>query len=159
MKKIILTKGQEALVDDEDFEYLSQWKWTAQWNPHTKSFYAARNRTISFGVRKKTYMARIIMNTPENMICDHISHNTLDNRKENLRNVTRSQNGMNRGKATINSKTGILGVEGVGKYFRAFISIDQKRKTFPVRKNIEDAIEDRKRAVEKHYGQYGKQKL
>lgn len=94
MKRIELTQDQYALVDDEDFEYLSQWKWFAHWSDFTQSFYAQR-MDGKFPNRKVIVMARVIMNTPEGMKCDHKNHNTLDNRKNNLRNATNTQNNMN----------------------------------------------------------------
>lgn len=93
MKEIKLTQGKVALVDDEDFEYLNQWKWYA--NKNNRCFYAVR------GIKKDNKwtleaMHRIILNTPNNMVCDHINHDGLDNRRRNLRNCTKSENGMNR---------------------------------------------------------------
>jgi len=41
-KTIELTQGQVAIVDDEDYEYLSQWNWQAAWQKNIKSFYAVR---------------------------------------------------------------------------------------------------------------------
>jgi len=43
MKEILLTKGQVAIVDEDDFNWLNQWKWSASQNDHTKRFYAVRN--------------------------------------------------------------------------------------------------------------------
>jgi len=43
MRLIPLTQGQYALVDDEDYEDISQFKWFALWGPCPRSFYAARN--------------------------------------------------------------------------------------------------------------------
>lgn len=86
MKKIPLTKGKFAIVDDEDYEWLSERKWHIG-----GSGYAVR-----FSKRKCCLMHREIMKTPRGMDVDHINGNTLDNRKENLRNCTRSQNNMNR---------------------------------------------------------------
>ena len=95
MKKIELTQGQFAIVDDDDYEYLSQWKWHAHYDRHTNSFRARKNirnekkaTTIS--------MHTMIMKTPKGLVCDHINGDTLDNRKENLRNITNNQNLMNR---------------------------------------------------------------
>ncbi len=62
MKEIKLTQGKVALVDDEDYEYLNQWKW----NPirSHKNYYAARGG-LYFGDQKKTIsMHRVIMDTP-----------------------------------------------------------------------------------------------
>jgi hypothetical protein len=95
MKRIKLTRNQSALVDDKWFDYLSQWKWHANWNKYTQSFYAVRNQRISSNKRVLIQMSRVVADTPNGMICDHENHNTLDNQEHNLRNVTYSQNNMN----------------------------------------------------------------
>ena len=107
-REILLTQGQVAIVDVEDFEWLSQWEWQAKWNSHTKSFYAVRGR--SKGV-KWIGMHKLILAPPDGMIADHISHSTLDNRRQNLRSSTHSQNAMNRKK-----RNNISGYKGVCWY-------------------------------------------
>ncbi len=95
MKKIPLTQGKFALVDDEDFEWLNQFRWFAHYEPRPDAFYA--NRNVSKEHKgEPVRMARLIMNTPKGMVCDHINGNTLDNRKSNLRNCSVAQNNMNR---------------------------------------------------------------
>lgn len=89
MKEIPLTKGQIALVDDADYEWLNQWKWC-----YLGERYAARWDNDA-NPRQLIYMHRLIMQTPEGMRTDHINLNKLDNRRNNLRIVTNSQNGMN----------------------------------------------------------------
>ena len=84
MKEIILTQGQVALVDDEDFEYLNQWKWCAI--KSRKTYYTTR--TIYIPCKMTVIMHRIIMNTPLDMTVDHIDHNGLNNQKYNLRICT-----------------------------------------------------------------------
>jgi len=97
MKKIELTQNQYALVDDEDFDKLNQWKWYATYQPCVKSFYAVRHlRGNKNSKRQSILMHRIIMDTPRNMQTDHINHDTLDNRKQNLRICTVGQNNSNR---------------------------------------------------------------
>jgi hypothetical protein len=150
MKTIQLTKGQVALVDDEDYEWLMQWKWHAQWSAATKSFYGKGKEK-----GKCILMHRKVMNTPERMDCDHRNHNTLDNQKSNLRNVTRSQNMMNQNRARKDNRLGILGVQKHFGGFRAYIYIDGKQKCFPTRKTIEEAVGDRKRAESDVFGKYG----
>jgi len=86
MKRIKLTRENYALVDDEDFEYLNQWKWVS----HSKK-YALRYTYIN----KKMiaiYMHRLIMNCPKGMEIDHIDRNGLNNQKSNLRICTHQQN-------------------------------------------------------------------
>ena len=95
MKEIKLTKGFIALVDDEDFERVNQIKWQTQIN---KSNIYAMNRIKREDKTIKRYLHRFILkleNTPRGTDVDHINHNGLDNRKENLRTCTQSQNNMN----------------------------------------------------------------
>ncbi len=98
MKRISLTQGQFAIVDDEDFEWLSQNKWFAHWNKHTKSYYAVRKGKKENGKQFSIYMAREILGLKygDNRQADHIDHNTLDNRILNLRVATCQQNQWNR---------------------------------------------------------------
>jgi hypothetical protein len=94
MKSIKLTQGYECLVDDEDYDYLSQWQWHVLVGNHV---YAMRNSNyMSNGKRKHILMHRVVNKTPDNMYTDHINGNSLDNRKSNLRSVTHSENMLNR---------------------------------------------------------------
>ena len=156
MKKISLTQNQFALVDDEDFEFLNQWKWKAAWNRATNSFYAQRGQRIGKSGTTIT-MSRLIMSTPKDMDCDHVDHNTLNHQKYNLRNVTHSHNSMNRKGPQKNNKLGILGVSHHRDGFRGIISKDGKQILLPHRKTLEEAIADRKTAEEKYYGEYRNQ--
>ena len=90
MQGINLTQNQITLVDDEDFKKLNQFYWCATWNPSTQSFYAERRK-----LDKIIFMARFIMNCPENLLVDHRNHNTLDNQKNNLRTCTVIENARN----------------------------------------------------------------
>lgn len=75
-----------ALVDDEDFEHLSQFKWS----------YSGRYATRASGKAGKVlYMHREILGDPDGYEIDHINHDTLDNRRLNLRLATRTQNSRN----------------------------------------------------------------
>jgi hypothetical protein len=105
MKYIKLTKGKKAIVDDEDFNYLNQFKWHYQ-----SQGYAARNGIM---VNRKRgdiiLMHRVVNETPNNLITDHINRNKLDNRKSNLRTVTYSVNHLNKNKP-VNNTSGYKGV-------------------------------------------------
>jgi hypothetical protein len=87
---IPLTHGQNAIVDTEDFERISQWNWYAHYVPRSNSFRAARMEN-----RKLILMHRVIMNCPDELEVDHEDHNQLNNRKSNLRNCTHAQNNHN----------------------------------------------------------------
>ena len=113
MKEIQLTQGKVALVDDEDFEYLNQWKWYVnKWN---SGFYAVRNVRINKKYVGYVSMHRLLTNNEDKiLITDHINGNTLDNRKSNLRICNYSQNNSNR-KIHINNKCGYKGVRFIIK--------------------------------------------
>ena len=85
MREIRLTQGQVALVDDEDYEELSKYKWYANKNRH--AFYAVRSSD-----RHITCMHRVILKAQLGQQVDHINHNGLDNRRSNIRLCTRTQN-------------------------------------------------------------------
>jgi hypothetical protein len=94
MKKIPLSRGLFALVDDDDFEFLNQWKWYAA--AYGKGYtYAVRTLVRPNGNNGVLKMHRVIMNAPTDMVVDHKNHDCLDNRKSNLRICSRSQNSMN----------------------------------------------------------------
>ncbi|MFW9874253.1 MAG: AP2 domain-containing protein [Candidatus Thorarchaeota archaeon] len=99
MKKIVLTKDKFALVDDEDFDYLNQWKWHAltKKKPNTIRYYACRTIKEN-GKKKNIYMHRLLMNFPKNKQVDHSDHDTLNNQKSNLRTCTNAQNSYNQNK-------------------------------------------------------------
>jgi hypothetical protein len=124
MKEIKLTRGLIALVDDEDYDYLNQFKWNANKSRDTKSFYATRYPGIK--------MHRVIMNTPDNLEVDHIDHNGLNNQRCNLRNCTRSQNHMNKNPKGDSKYLGVSWDKSKNKW-RTFIQTrqtsDHRRKT------------------------------
>lgn len=95
MKRIKLTKGKSAIVDDSDYEWLSRNKWRAR---------VQKNRIYAAGAIKNngkwqtTSMHREIMGLTkgDGKEVDHRNGNGLDNRRENLRLCTRSENIQNR---------------------------------------------------------------
>ncbi len=97
MKRVKLTQGQYALVDNDKYEWLQQWIWCAIWNKYTKSFYAVRTGKKKNGKRHTIYMAREILGLKygDKRQTDHINHNTLNNKILNLRIVTQQQNQWN----------------------------------------------------------------
>lgn len=67
---IALTRGQVAMVDRSDYDWLNQWPWYAIWNSVTKSYYAYRDEITANG-KKKIAMARLIMQAPTGVLVDH----------------------------------------------------------------------------------------
>lgn len=94
MKYIKLTGrfalGKTSIVDDENFEWLNQWKWYLP-----RIGYPYRCTSVN-KVRITIKLHRFIMNFPKNKSVDHINGDRLDNRKSNLRICTRKQNSYNR---------------------------------------------------------------
>lgn len=114
-RRIKLTQGQFAIVDAADYDYLNQWNWQARWSPRYRSFVAARTES-----QTSLYMSRLIMGiTDRIVIVDHENHNTLDNRRLNLRLVNRYQSQWNK-KRSRNNTSGFKGVsfnKASGKWF------------------------------------------
>lgn len=108
MKEIQLTQGQVALVDDEDFEILLQWKWCAQKKRLGSGFYAKRGTKVNRKSRN-LFMHRYILNLQKGQMVDHRDGNGLNNQKSNLRLCTHSQNLCN-AKRHKNNTSGFRGV-------------------------------------------------
>lgn len=112
------------LIDDEDYDLVSKYIWYA--SPNTVGgFYAS---TKIKDTNSTLYSHRLIMGFPKGMVVDHINHDTLDNRKSNLRICTQSQNAFNRGLQRQNTS----GYKGVHFYKRkdkymAYIDVNRKR--------------------------------
>jgi len=93
MKRILLTHGKYALVDDADYEWLNQWRWHAHFNKYT--FYA-RRRTSKIEGQKLLLMHRLILNAQKGQEIDHRNTKGYDNQRCNLRFCTHTQNVRNK---------------------------------------------------------------
>lgn len=101
MREIPLTKGKVAFVDDEDYEWLSQFKWTLLERPNCRSRYYAYRKVN----RKTTYMHREILGLKrgDSRVVDHEDNNGLNNQRLNIRVATYSQNSANIPNSTLQS--------------------------------------------------------
>jgi hypothetical protein len=93
VKTIPLTQGKSVLVDDEDYVWLNQWKWSL-------ASHRLKNRIIYYGVRKvcghHVKMHREVLGIVDSKIkIDHVNGNGLDNQKVNLRQANMAQNRQN----------------------------------------------------------------
>lgn len=103
MKKIPLTSGGYALVDDEDYEFLVQWSWRI-WKPQNRHAVYVRR-----GYDSKA-MHRIILGLDDpSIVVDHRNHDGLDNTRSNLRVCTTGENCRNR-KVNPNTTSGYKGL-------------------------------------------------
>ncbi len=153
MAKIInLTQNQIAIIDDEDYESLNQYKWHAQ--KASNGFYAVRCVYVN---RKciKLGMHRQVLPCLDNQEIDHKNRNTLDNRKSNLRIVTHAQNMKNRNKHK-NNKSGIKGVywDKRGKKWRSEIRVDGKKIHLGMFSDLMEAKTMRNNSEIKYFGEY-----
>ncbi len=147
MKEIKLTQGKVAVVDDEDYEYLNQFGWYF-------NVYAVRMISIN-GEQKKIWMHRLINNTPDGLETDHINHNRLDNRRDNLRTVIKAQNQQNR---LPNKNAGSI-YKGVcfqerEKKWRARIQVNGEMINLGYSNSEKDMARAYNKAAIKHHGEF-----
>jgi hypothetical protein len=107
-RKIPLGEGRFTIVEPGDFYQLNRFNWCAKENG--PRIYAVRLVGDSNNRTKIISMHREIMGEPAGMLVDHRNRNTLDNRKENLRLATHSQNQFNKGKTTRKTTSRFIGV-------------------------------------------------
>lgn len=123
MKEIQLTKGFVALVDDEDFHWINQWKWCYANGYARRRQYVGNGRYVSFSMHRFI----IGLETNDGKIVDHINGEKTDNRKSNLRICSNAQNKSNC-KQYANNKSGYKGVykEKKGHKYSAQIRVNGK---------------------------------
>lgn len=146
---ISLTKGESARVSTEDFEWLSAFKWCINGNG-----YAVRNG-VRNGKRTMIQMHREIINAKEGEDVDHINKCKTDNRRENLRVCSRSQNLCNVGKTSKN-KSGYKGVsyDVKNKKYAAHVCFRGKQKNLGRYATPEEAHREYIRASKTLHGDF-----
>ena len=153
MRKIKLTKGKYTLVDDSDYQSLNKHKWYA-WTPNQRDFYAIRDKMAN-RKRIQIRMSRFLINAEKGQIVDHINHNTLDNRKNNLRICNRKENAQNMKKPSSN-KSGYKGVSWfkTRNKWRVAIVFNGKQIHAGYFENILDAAKAYNAAATKFFGKF-----
>jgi hypothetical protein len=146
--------GKFALVDAADYEWLTQWKWY-----HCGAHTGYAKRPQREGKRRLfLYMHRIIVGAPQGMLVDHINHNTLDNRRANLRLVTPSQNRQNTRKVVhyreVDPLSTYKGIQRNGRGWRATIEIQGTRVMGQSYTDPSDAARDYDRLARQHFGEH-----
>lgn len=108
MRRIKLTQGKYATVDDEDYDYLMSF---GSW--YFDCGYATRNYTRPDKSQRKVQMHRVVAERHgmeiEGVEVDHVNQRPCDNRSHNLRPANREQNERNSGPRK-NNKSGYKGV-------------------------------------------------
>jgi hypothetical protein len=133
-------------VDDEDAGIIIKNTWQLK---YSKGIFYAR-------CQKGQYLHRMVINARINLV-DHADRNGLNNKKENLRICTKSQNGMNRPKQ-INNTTGFKGVHfnRYAKKYQAKIQINSKQIHIGYFLSKEEAFDAYCEASKKYHGNYGR---
>ena len=144
--EIILTSGNATIVDsDKVVDLVNMCRWTEN----------SRGYVVGQVCRKQVKLHRIITQCDRNQVVDHINHNTLDNRMQNLRVCSTSQNGMNR-KLNSNNNSGKSGVSYIKKErkWKAALRINGKYIYGGSFDDYNDAVLARKKLEAKYYGEY-----
>jgi hypothetical protein len=148
-----LTQGKFTVVNGEDYEYLRHLSWSIGGDvkngyPYARS--AAEGRTIR--------MHRVIMEEAfqkvlkADELVDHINHDTLDNRRENLRVVSRRQNSQNIKTKTTSKYQGVSW-DNTAKKWRVRIRINGTRRNVGLFTDELEASKAYKRAVKENCGE------
>lgn len=134
-----------AIIDYDDLSKLSSYKWTLSKQGYAKSRIG----------EQCILMHRIIMDCPLKMVVDHVNHNKLDNRKNNLRVCTVQQNLFN-SKLMSKSKSGVKGVSynKILKRWQAYITLNYKKVHIGWYSNKEEAEKARRDFEIIYQGEY-----
>lgn len=128
----------EFLIDKEDYVKVKNIRW------RNSKGYAINNS------KENLYLHRIIMDTPDNMICDHINRNTFDCRKYNLRNVYKHENNLN----TKRSNSIVPGVNKHRNGWRSRITYNGKEYHLGIFVKYIDAVRKRLQIESLLFGQF-----
>lgn len=156
-KHIPLTQGKVATVDDEDYEWLSQWKWCYQHDYSTgNTGYAVRSDPEN--PARKTLMHRLLLDLQKGQVCDHINGDGLDNRRANLRPCSTQQNICNKRKRSTGSSSRFKGVSWDRSMGRWRAQISPRGTTillgyYDAEKQAAKAYDV---AAQEHYGEFAK---
>lgn len=130
-----------TLIDLEDVDLVKQHKWCYD----RINGYAVNGSSIR--------LHRFIMNCPCDLVVDHINHNKLDNRKENLRICTCQENSFNRSISNNNTNQA-MGVEKISNKWRAYIDYNYRRIHLGSFDSLEEAIATRRQAEIEYFGEF-----
>jgi len=156
---IPLTQGQYAIVWESDYKWLMQWKWYAHWNKERQKYYAVRGSLKSEGKPRLIRMHRFIigLDSGDEDQTDHKNRVTLDNRRDNLRPATSSQNNQNSEKPKYNTS----GYKGVTFYenlplnpWRGRVTLNYKQYDLGYFPTKEQAYEARSKKARELHGAF-----
>lgn len=156
LKTIPVSQGRTAFVDDEDFERVSQHKWSLVKSPHDRTEYAHRSIKVN-GKWRHISLHRFIMNPPSGVKIDHKDGHGLNCQRSNMRECTHQQNLRNR---RTKNKHGLKGVAFIknrpNRQWMAKIRIDEGPKTIGYYSTALQAAAAYNEMAVKHFGEFAK---
>lgn len=157
MKEIPLTRGYVALVDDDDYERVSVYKWHVDSRGMRQNTVYATRALPAPDRKKSQQLHRLIMNAPADLDVDHIDGNGLNCQKSNMRLATAAQNSHNR-KKNRNNTSGYKGVHWVEsrKKWRSEIKIQNKKISLGNFSDVLDAAKAYQDAAIKYHGDFAR---
>ena len=134
----------EVFVDDEDYDFVKQYKWHVHKPPTASGFYVVRNDR-SNGKHKLLLLHRELMKPQDGEMIDHINRNPLDNRRCNMRIVSQKKNQENQkiSKKNLSGFTGVYWNKHASKWM-AYICHNKKVIYLGLYNTVQEAVEARK---------------
>ncbi len=151
MRKIKLTKGYYAILDDDDFTRLGQFKWSAL-EAKNGVIYAVRYDRDEF-----VFLHREVMGTRDpSVMIDHRNRNGLNCTRRNLRFCTNSLNSANRIKSRCPASSFFKGVswDKINRKWRADIQVNYKRLNLGRFCSEKEAARAYNAAAKKYFGEF-----
>lgn len=148
----------EFIIDTEDLDKIKNMCWHAGWRNIFKKYYIEHTEYLGIIDGKPHYKTIFLhdyimdMKSGENV--DHISGDTLDNRKENLRKASDSNNLKNRDRKNINNSTGHRNVSFSNGSYLVQLQVDGKNKRLGSFDNPEEAGKFAEKMRKEHYGEF-----
>lgn len=148
---IPLTRGLSALVSDADYAWLSRWKWMVVGAGYAGRFEGPK------ASRRLVYMHRAILNAQSGEQVDHLNGDRLDNRRDNLRLVSNTQNQQNKKKPShnVSGYKGVCWHKGIGKW-HARITVNGQRIHLGYFREVQTAARLYDAAARFFFGEYAR---